>query len=879
MNVTPEEHAEFLAAQRERNVGALRVAVFIGYTFVPAFWLLDFVVMPDHVVELGVLRAVLAACAIVVAVLIAVRRDLVTRHATVFSVGISLLIAWGIGATVFVHEGYDSPYYAGICLVVITVGFLFSWRTTVAAGYYLGVWLPYTLPAAVGLVDVGTPELFISSQFFLISTMTISGISQHFRSRLEEREYHGTRALHATTASLEEALSKLQEMDKLKSQFFSNVTHELRTPLTMILSPMETLLSASSSGGNDKAILRSMWRNGLKLLKLINDLLDLAKLAERFLRLRLANTDLQAELEELVEHAQPLAARKSIALRLEVVERPQGLYVDSEKMERVHVNLLSNALKFTSEGGEVVVRLWVQDDAACVSIQDTGIGIAPDKLNAIFDRFTQAEGEVSRRFGGTGIGLAFAKEIVELHGGSIDVQSRSGEGSTFTVRLRLGQEHFDPNLIERRSGRPSTESGLRRAEDMEPKEWARQLRERNDYRFMDLDMATERRVVAERDDEGKETKVLVVEDNPDIIRFVSALISQEHAVYTACNGRIGYELALREKPDLIVSDYMMPELDGLSMVAALRKEEATADTPIIMLTAKAEVQDRLEAREKGADVYLSKPFNPNELMAAIRRELQKRGRTVKHVIKAQSQSLEVISASLAHEIHNPLSYIQGGARLMGETLEKAQAAFSDTSLSVEERESRLGKLAARMRRLNTTLEKGVHRIQAVVDLLRRYAREGYPDAPTRISIDEAVREVASLAAPKQASAVTVDLRLGAPDVVVLAIPQELNQAIGNVVQNAVDAMEGKTGTVLVESGVTGDMWHLRVRDQGSGIPKDVRSRIFTPFFTTKPVGNGMGMGLPITQQVMKDHGGSVDVESTVGEGTTVTLRLPVARAA
>jgi signal transduction histidine kinase len=875
-----EARRSFREETRLRNWSSLRLAAFFAWFFEPGFWLLDRIVIEGEDATTLSVRVILLAFALGMQVIAWVKPARLWRYDYVLSMSLALSVAWGVEFLMLIHDGYESEYFAGIMFVLIAVGFLFSWSLRAVLVFYGLVFIPYLAPLVFGWLRVKDVPFVVSQFVFLFTTVFISGLSQVFRYRLEEREFYGRQDLERTKAELQDAFNKLKEMDKLKSQFFSNITHELRTPLTMILSPMETLLSSSGGprGGGEVAILKSMWRNGLKLLKLINDLLDLAKLAERFLRLNLRKTDLGADLAELIEHAQPLAARKSIELKLEVVEPPRGLLLDPEKMERVYVNLLSNALKFTPEGGEVRVRLWVQDGAACISIEDTGIGIAADKIGAIFDRFTQAEGDVARRFGGTGIGLAFAKEIVELHGGVIGVKSRPGEGSTFTVRLTLGDEHFDQNLIERRKRGGGTESGLRRADDQEPKEWARQLRERTDYRFMDLDMATERRIVAERDDAGKDTKVLVVEDNPDIIRFVSALLSQEHAVYTACNGRDGLELALREKPDLIVSDYMMPEMDGLSMVAALRKEEATADTPIIMLTAKAEVHDRLEARQKGADVYLSKPFNPDELLAAVRRELVKRGRAVGHVIKAQTQSLEVLSASLAHEIHNPLAYIHGGARLMGETLEKAKAAIADATLSDEEREQRLARLGDRMGRLHDTLDKGVRRIQAVVDLLRRYAREGYPDEPTRIAIDDNVKEVAALVAPKEAGAITIDLGLNAPGVVVRAIPQELNQALGNVIQNAFDAMEGRSGTVLVKSEVEGAVWLLRVQDQGGGIPKELRARIFTPFFTTKDVGKGMGMGLAITQQVMRNHGGSVEVASVDGEGATVTLRLPIARA-
>ncbi len=293
---------------------------------------------------------------------------------------------------------------------------------------------------------------------------------------------------------------RIENLDRLRTQFFSNITHELRTPLTMIMAPLEGLLEGEIGNlrPHQKEYLRPIQRNALKLLKLINDLLDLAKIEEKYLRLRVEQTNLVGLVTDIVEQARPLAARKGISLDLERNHVDADLQVDIEKMERVLVNLISNALKFTELDGRVCIWIDSRGNEVQVGVRDTGVGIAADQLDRIFERFSQADGTTTRRYGGTGIGLALAKEIVELHGGRITVESVEGEGSQFVVHLKRGGAHLQPEILERRrSVNPATEA--RRGEDREPREWTRLLLERKDYRFLEIAEATERRIASRGD--------------------------------------------------------------------------------------------------------------------------------------------------------------------------------------------------------------------------------------------------------------------------------------------------------------------------------------------------------------------------------------------
>ena len=666
---------------------------------------------------------------------------------------------------------------------------------------------------------------------------------------------------------------RIEHLDRLRTQFFSNITHELRTPLTMIMAPLEGLLEGEIGNlrPQQKEYLRPIQRNALKLLKLINDLLDLSKMDEQYLRLRVEQTDLVGLVSDIAAQAQPLAARKDIALELELRRSEGDLQVDLERMERALVNLLSNALKFTDPGGRVKVWMDANDHEVQIGVQDSGIGIPQDQLELIFERFSQADESTTRRYGGTGIGLALAKEIVELHGGHITVDSLEGKGSKFVVHLRRGSGHLKPEILERRlSIHPAAVE--RRGEDREPREWTRLLLERKDYRFLEIAEATERRIATRGDSGPKPNKILVVEDNADVLRFINMQLSEDHDVYLAQDGAKGLELARRELPDVIITDYMMPEMDGLSLLRALRSDPRTKNIPAIMLTAKTQVQDRIDARQAGAEIYLSKPFSPRELRSAVGQLLERRGRQLSHTLHEQVKSLELISAGLAHEIHNPLSYIRSSLFVIEELVTQMYNAARDpdgahtlVSLVQDSRD--------KIMRMHQIAKKGVGRIAQTVELVRTHAREGYVREPTALCIDSTITDMAPLLSPANDYDIHVELDLQAKAAHVSCIAVDMQRSISNLWQNALDAV-GPGGQVAIRTRTEPGYVTIEVIDNGTGIPRDQLERIFVPFYTTKEPGKGLGLGLSIAYQVINQTGGSITVESVENSGTTFRVRLP-----
>ncbi len=851
------------------NNAAQRVAAILGGVLVPTFSILDWFIVRGHFGSILILRIIVAAYAWTCLALSKTSRG--QKNVSFLSTSLVSSTALAIAAMVYMHTGYKSPYYAGIMLVAVGAGTLYRWNAIERLATFGSMCVGYFLP--MFWQKITEPSILISNSFFLISTVIIVASAQGHSVRVARREFFANLDLQSTKSSLETAYERLRELDRLKSQFFSNITHELRTPLTMILAPIDGMLEGEF--GNlqlqQREYLRPIRQNALKLLKLINDLLDLAKIDEQFLKLRLERTDCAGLVAEIIEQSRPLAARKDITLDFEVMGSADDVYVDPDRLERAIVNVLSNALKFTGPGGHVRVWISASDTGIQIGVADTGIGVPQNQLDRIFERFSQADGSVTRQFGGTGIGLSLAKEIVELHGGHMTVTSEEGEGSEFVIHLLRGESHFNPDILERRQGMDSTVPH-RRGEDREPREWTRMLLERKDYRYFEIQEATERRIATRGDGRPKSNKILVVEDNTEVLRFLNMQLNEDYDVYLAPNGVKGFELAQREMPDVIITDYMMPEMDGLTLLRKLRAEPRTQNIPVIMLTAKSQVQNRIESREAGAEVFLNKPFSPRELRSSVSQLLEQRGRQLSYALHEQVKSLEHISAGLAHEIHNPLNYIKTALFVIDEVFAEVRAAaahqdrIDDIARLVREKQDRV-------QRMQAVAQKGVARIARIVDLVRSYAREGYVRDPSAIDVDELIRNMALLLAPTNECDIHVDLDLLAQGAEVKCIAEDLQQAIGNIWQNAFDVLESG-GRVTVRTRVEGEWVFVEIHDNGPGIPRDQLSQIFAPFFTTKGPGKGLGLGLSIAYQVISQAGGTISVDSVQQRGTVFSIRLP-----
>ena len=414
----------------------------------------------------------------------------------------------------------------------------------------------------------------------------------------------------------------LAELDRAKTTFFSNVSHEFRTPLTLMLGPIEDLLrrQASSLAPSDRETLELVHRNGVRLLKLVNTLLDFARLEAGRVQASFEPVDLARLTMDLASTFRSAVERAGLRLVVDCEDVGEPVFVDPSMWEKIVLNLLSNAFKFTLSG-EIRVSVTRHDDVARLSVSDTGVGIAAGDLPHIFERFRRVEGARARTLEGSGIGLALVQELIRFHGGSVAVTSEVGQGTTFTVDVPLGTSHLPADRVRATSSALDTQ----RAAAPFVEEAQRWLPEHSRVSFL----AAEEEIVtgdtgAFLDDVSRSRerpRVLVVDDNADMRAYLTNLLAPLYDVDVAADGDDALEHIRREAPALVVSDVMMPRLDGFELVKALRADPATAAIPIILLSARAGEESTLEGLAHGADDYLVKPFSARELMARVRAHL------------------------------------------------------------------------------------------------------------------------------------------------------------------------------------------------------------------------------------------------------------------
>ncbi|GAB5409524.1 MAG: hypothetical protein BalsKO_18890 [Balneolaceae bacterium] len=465
-----------------------------------------------------------------------------------------------------------------------------------------------------------------------------------FRWRIresEKREKELSILVDEQTSQLTEQAKRLIELDETKSKFFANVSHEFRTPLTLIIGPLEDLKRKfqrepkSRESRNMNIALHSSKR----LLKLVNQVLDISKLESNAVGLSVKKVSIAQLLDHLCIAFSSVAERNNIILRHRFESKDGTIYADPEMMEKVFVNILSNAFKFTPEGGEITVTMEETDSEIFVRFEDTGEGIEESDLEHVFDRFYQTNESAKINQVGTGIGLALVKELVEIHSGSIHVESEFGTGSCFLIKFLKGKEHFGSLVhIEESIFKPlEFISGI--TEDLKNPEIFEKIKP-----------------VLHTKDEDRAT-VLLVEDNEDIRSYLSQHLSEQYKVLEAENGEKGLEVAGKELPDVVISDVMMPIMDGHTFSRKLRNNPETDFIPVMLLTAKAEHSDVLSGLEIGVEDYIIKPFNIEEVKLRVRNLLESR-KTLTDRLISGGYSLKASGIKVKSEDIQFLEHIQ-----------------------------------------------------------------------------------------------------------------------------------------------------------------------------------------------------------------------------
>ena len=489
------------------------------------------------------------------------------------------------------------------------------------------IWFEGIITGLMMLINKKNRKYFTDNDLTLLSIISVQA-GQLIRNLELQRESFLKR----------QEAEKLQELDRIKTNFFTNVSHEFRTPLTLIMGPARQIFEQSNNKIiKDKAGV--IFRNASKLNNLANQILDLAGIEAGRMKLKTSPQNLILIIKRIVSSFKYLAESKKIKLSFTADKNELILFLDRDKIEKILSNLLSNAIKFTPEGGSVTLETKTQSlfntsynkgeenfEYAEISVSDSGIGIPENNLKNIFDKFYQVETDSSKGFEGTGIGLALVKELVELHKGDISVKSISGKGTTFKILFPLGKRHLLPEEIvpER-----ITEDDYHNENEL------------SGYSFLtrgekELDPAEKMKgagFISESFDGKRKPLLLIIEDNYEVRKYIIDILDNYYNIKEAFDGISGLNKAFEIIPNLIISDIMMPKMDGIQLCQKLKSDTRTSHIPLILLTAKNTVTDKLEGLQTGADDYIMKPFETSELKARIKNLLEQRKRIHQHFQK------------------------------------------------------------------------------------------------------------------------------------------------------------------------------------------------------------------------------------------------------
>ncbi|MBI3415959.1 MAG: response regulator [Verrucomicrobia bacterium] len=885
---SPELTQAFAQYDQRVTINNIKIGCYLGMALMPAGALLDFLVYQPPT-PLFFLKLRLLCSALIGVFYWIVRSNAGTRHHRKLGVTLAMFPTFFIAWMIYEIGGAGSPYYAGLNLVLLVVGFVLHWtfrESLVAVSLVMGMYLSACflhalrdkspIPAAL----LHNPDFF-NNLYFLAVTGVIVVTGSFYHTRLRFREFALRFELDQNRQTLEENNRKLLELDRVKTRFFANISHELRTPLTLLLAPLDALRQARAQALDEQSHewLAIMQVNGMRLLKLINDLLDLVKLDSGKAHLQPEALKVADFVRGLASSIQTVARDKGIRLEPFVSEEVGMVLADHDKLEKVLLNLLFNAIKFTPGGGRIEFRAERQVDNLLFIVADTGMGIAPNQLPFVFDRFWQADTSAQRKFQGAGIGLALVKELVEAHGGKVTAQSEVGRGTTMTVRIPYRRADADLPATAESSAVTSTESAVAERSG-QGDEWLMNL-----YRRAELFPAlTPVRGSMHAFDEGRAAKlprVLIADDEPDMLRFLHSQLAAHFQVFEATDGQQAIDVASQILPAAVLCDMMMPEKDGLQVCRELRARTHTRNIPILLLTARADEETKLTALSVGATDFLTKPFSTTELHVRLKNLVD--SYHLQRQLAAQNQQLEAaleelketevqlvqaekmaslgrMAAGIIHEINNPLNFAKTGMYTL-----KAK----EKHLPEEQK--------AEFEEILRDVEEGLDRVKIIVSDLRSFSHPGEGQFED-IEVEPLVTAALRFLSREWKDKVRIEKNIPTGQII-LGNRNQIIQVLVNLLQNSLDSLDGKTAgsaspTIWVEGQIEAGVSKIILRDNGPGIPGEHLSRIFDPFFTTKDVGEGVGLGLSICYRILSAHGGRITVRNEPGEFCEFTLEFP-----
>jgi signal transduction histidine kinase len=733
-----------------------------------------------------------------------------------------------------------------------------------------------------------------------VECLLVAGISPRLPFNSEYRSFlelvtQQVESSIATARSYEEERKRaeaLAELDRAKTAFFSNVSHEFRTPLTLMLSPAEDALSdrAEPLSPNQQQRIEVIQRNGLRLLKLVNTLLDFSRIESSRIQAIYEPIDLPTFTAELASVFRSAIERAKLRFVVDCPPLPEPIYVDREMWEKIVLNLISNAFKFTLTG-EIRVSLRWRDGGAVgdggdkssssspslssppsspslssppsssfviLEIRDTGIGIPAAEIGHLFERFYRVKGARGRTFEGSGIGLSLVQELVKQHGGTVQVSSVEGEGSCFRVLIPTGCAHLPPERIGVNRRLASTTIGASPYVE-EALQWLPQENEgiqavtspaRREIPFAPT-YAHVRSSAA--------SQILLVDDNADMRDYLKQLLSDRWQVETAANGAIALNLIQQQLPDLVLTDVMMPEMDGFQLLSALRANPITQSIPIILLSARSGEEATVEGLEAGADDYLIKPFSARELIARVETQLQMS--RLRQELSANRFKNEFLM-TVTHELQSPLATILGWARFL-QTQSLEPDAMARALATIERNATIEAELIKNLLDMASILSGKLRLKSQIVDLASLVRNVTTTFRETAASKHIQLVETISDQVPSN----------------VFADGDRLKQVIANLLENAIKfTPEG--GQVNIQLDRLDSGIQITIRDTGSGIRADFLPFAFDRFtqaeVPSRHTPGGVGIGLAIARQIIELHHGTIEVASEgEGQGTTLIVQLPI----
>ncbi len=826
---------------RELTRARGKIACLFGITLVPLFSILDYFFVPNLWPLFLLLRVANTAENGVIYSLLHFRKTLSVRQLNLLSSLYFCSIGIMIAYMCRLMGGYQSTYYAGINLVMLAVSLLMPWHFfyTLLNGLIM-----FSAYAILGFTESRVLTDFLNNSYFLFSTILVASVASYWTGALRKKEYR--------------ARQELKELDKAKSRFFSNVTHEFRTPLVTFSSTIQLLLD----GGLQDPVVQRKLLSGSKdslddMLENVNDLLMKSRSEKGLVEMKWSEIAIGEFVEKALKGFETMAQKRGNRLvfnnKLEESHPPLNplpsreggiplkIYADRSKLKKIINNLVGNALKFT-ENGTVEVILNKTDTHCVLEVKDTGPGIPKEDLLTIFDPFTQASNNPLRDVHGTGLGLSMVKEFVDLHQGKVAVESKIGQGSLFTVSLPLGDAHVDMEKLDT--------SEIVDEESCEVINFKIKS-------FDDIDLTP-----FEHHDPAKEN-ILLVEDDPQVIQVLAHVLKDHYNLYFAKDGQEGLDKIREHKPDLVISDIMMPRMNGYELVRAIKQHPDLQFIPIIVLTSKADKESKIKGHEEGADEYLSKPFNNKEILTRIRGLLDRSKLEIELVHEQKMDGLGHLAAGIAHEINNPASF----ARNALDGLDEIYAALEVGKISLKE--------ARDLTLDNVKLAKrGLTRVCEIASALKGYVGRTGGFVPD--DIREGIESTLLIFHTDKKANIQFHKQYELEDKVICNM-SNLKQVFLNLLTNAAQSLNGtENGEIWIHTYRDKLFAYVTIRDNGYGVPKEIQRRIFHPYFTTKNSGEkGTGIGLYVSDRIIREHGGTITFESEEGKGTKFMIQLPI----